>query len=134
LLVVDAAGQWDYDRTVVRVAEVDSTAPVTNFRPVLHASMIALFPHEGGARAILDTSNSWDPDGHIDTIEIDWGDGSMIEQFQFPGGWHIHDYRGRNNRITLRIDALDDVGERANEPIHLFLDFQSAEMNTSQTL
>ncbi|MEQ9824828.1 MAG: hypothetical protein ABQ298_10625 [Puniceicoccaceae bacterium] len=134
LLVVDAAGQWDYDRTVVRVAEVDSTAPVTNFRPVLHASMIALFPHEGGARAILDTSNSWDPDGHIDTIEIDWGDGSMIEQFPSPGGWHIHDYRGRNNRITLRIDALDDVGERANEPIHLFLDFQSAEMNTAQPL
>lgn len=134
LLVVDSAGQWDYDRTVVRVAEVDSGELTVNFRPVLHASMIALFPHEGGARAILDTSKSWDPDGHIDTIEIDWGDGSMIEQFPFPGGWHIHDYRGRNNRITLRIDALDDEGERANDVIHLFLDFQSAEMNTSQTL
>ncbi len=131
LLVIDSEGNWDHDQVQLVVenegSQVLDRAP--NFPPQVVAQIVSILPHQDSQIVTLDLSDSFDPDGDLEQLWIDWGDGSDPQSTQYPSLLISHTYRRSHNRINIRVEAQDEQGVRSAKPASLFLDFQSAEMN-----
>jgi len=130
LMVRDLDGKWDQDTCVIEVIDGDPVPVKGNLPPVTDVEIVSIMPVERTQEVVIDISHSFDPDGAVKQVWVDWGDGSVGQPITLPQTIASHRYKGGNNRINIRAIAEDVEGFKSNKPALLYVDFQSSELNS----
>ncbi len=126
LVAKDSSGRWDYDRVDLNVVEPDISGelPSVNIPPVVDAEIVSIKSIEGAQEVTLDISGSYDPDGMVKTLEINWDDGAKPQSVTYPVAYVSRRYKGVR-RADISIIATDNNGLENVKPSRLLVDFQS---------
>jgi len=134
LLVMDSDSAWDRDRVTLQYAEDCSAGPkVFNQAPVPDVEIAGIYSTGDFHEVILDVSNSYDIDGTLQAILIDWGDGTDPIRIEPPFSYIAHKYKRNHNRVSVTVETQDSLGKFSERPAIAFLDFQSQQMNRTQS-
>ncbi len=132
LLVKDNKDRWDHDVVEAYVVDDELVEPQTfNQAPVVDMEVVAIVPVENREEVTLDLSNSYDVDGQLKEILVDWGDDTETQVIKHHFGFISHQYRSGSNRVWIKAIAEDKEGLKSSKPSVLYLDFQSSEMNNT---
>jgi len=134
LLIMDSDYAWDRDSVTLHYPEDNSAAPkIINQAPVPDVEIAGIYSSGDFREVILDVSNSYDIDGMVNAIFIDWGDGTDPLRLEPPFTFIAHKYKRSHNRVSVTVETQDVQGKFSERPAIAFLDFQSQQMNRSQT-
>jgi hypothetical protein len=136
LIVRDNNNLWDEDNVIIEVVDPDDTETVPgagNLPPVADAEILAIEDLKDGFLVKIALDHSFDPDGSIANLSVDWGDGSPVQQVDLLRSPVVEKrYAKALPRATVRVHAFDRDGERSRKPAILQLDFQSSALNDAK--
>jgi hypothetical protein len=126
LLVKDSAGAWDYDSAKVLIVEPENEVAQLPFAPVPDLEIVGLEENDSGVDVYFDFSGTFDPDGFIESVKVDWGDGSETASFDSKQLFAKHTYSGTAAKVVIQVSATDNSGLSSTKPATAEIDFKSS--------
>jgi hypothetical protein len=126
LLTKDDSGSWDFDSQKLTVVEsLEALQPAT-FDPVADIQVIGLKEANNAVEVFCDFSGSYDPDGSVELLKVDWGDHSEPVELRNGIFFASHRYSSTAVKTLIQVTAQDDAGNNCLKPASVEIDFKSA--------